>query len=130
MKYLDFIHKLDEICGDKRIFIFKDVLKEVGVTRSEFIKHTKDIPYSYRIEKCKYCGVEMVISNRNKLQRFCCIEHKNTYHAKNRKKTKVSTCKWCGKEFTQYTFRNSKYCSIQCAALDREQAKRESKEEK
>lgn len=58
---------------------------------------------------CLLCGKE--IPSKNK---FCSQSHSAIYNNSHRPKKKY-VCQFCGKEFSGYTKKNNKYCSIECA---------------
>jgi|LSQX01.1.fsa_nt_gb DNA-directed RNA polymerase beta' subunit len=122
--------KLRDVVYNQRHFILDDIAALTNLTKSQIRKSLVDNRSWPRFLKCPHCGKEIFITYTNRQQKFCCPEHKQLYWSKNRKKDKLTICARCGKEFYQYRFRNSKYCCIQCAALDREQIKREDKKEK
>ena len=123
--------KLEDIIYNQKIYIYEEVVALMGLPRPEVRAQIKRM-YPWRLEfiKCPYCGREIIVTRTNCQQKFCNAEHRRLYYNKHRSKPKASICKRCGKEFFQYSFRNSQYCSISCAALDREESKREKEEKK
>ena len=121
--------KLRELINQKRFFL-DDVMREMNLPAKNVKTALGHITHWVSIEKCPYCGRSIIIISSNCQQRFCNPEHRKLYYNKHRNKPKASICARCGKEFFQYSFRKSKYCSIQCAALDREESKREKAEKK
>lgn len=66
---------------------------------------------------CSYCGKEF--KPKQKTQKYCSIE----CVGKSQRKRKMQKCIVCGKEFLGETYRQSKYCSLHCSAVAREQNK-------
>ncbi len=123
----DFLKKL---IFKENFFSYDELCKRIGGPRPPIRTALKQMPGVIRIQACPYCKKEMIITRFNSQQKFCSIEHKNKYHSANRKKSKLSICENCGKEFYQYSFRNSKFCCCSCAAEHREQVKRDKKDTK
>ena len=124
--------QLRDIIEKQRIFVYEEVVALMGLPKPEVRKEINRMFkwHTSPFKKCPYCGREIIVIDRNCQQIYCSQEHKKLYNSKNRKKTKATICARCGKEFFQYSFRNSKYCSIECAARDREEAKRKKAEKK
>ena len=123
--------QLKDIIEVQKIYIYEEVVAMMGLPRPEIRAQIKKMyPYRLHFEKCPYCGREIIVIDSNCQQKFCNAEHRKLYYNKHRSKPKASICKRCGKEFFQYSFRKSQYCSISCAALDREEAKREKDEKR
>lgn len=74
----------------------------------------------HEIRTCPGCGKEFD-SRKGKMHghKFCSAEcaykHRDNRPADPSKRT-VKTCDWCGKEFESWTYRNSRFCSRQCAS--------------
>ena len=123
--------QLKNIIEIQKIYIYEEVVAMMGLPRPEVRAQIKKMyPYRLHYEKCPYCGREIIVIDSNRQQKFCNAEHRKLYYNKHRSKPKATICKRCGKEFFQYSFRNSKYCSIECAARDREEDKRKKAEKK
>ena len=124
--------KIEDIIVKQKIYVYDDVVSLMGLPRTEVRKMVRRaLDWRFRrFEKCPYCHREIIITWSNPQKKFCNPEHRKLYNNRNRNKSKISICARCGKEFSQYSFRNSKYCSIECAARDREEAKRKKAEKK
>ena len=118
----EYIRKL--IFEDK-ILDYDKIVELVGGPRPPIRLAIKQLPGVLRIETCPECGKDTIITHWNKQQKFCCNEHKKKYYNTHRKKTKLTVCENCGKEFYQYSFRNSRFCSCSCAAGHREDLKKQ-----
>ena len=119
---------LRKLVVDENVFKYDEICDKIGGPRPPIRLAIKQRWGADRIRKCPYCGCEMVLIWKNNHKKFCCEEHKKKYFNTHRSKTKLTSCKNCGKEFYQYSFRNNVYCSCSCAAEHREMAKREQKE--
>ena len=123
--------QLEDIIENQKIYIYEDVVRMMGLPRPEVRAQLKKMhPYRLHFVKCPHCGREIIVTDTNRQQKFCNPDHRKLYYNRHRNKPKISVCARCGKEFAQYSFRNSKYCSIECAARDREEAKRKKAEKK
>ena len=71
-----------------------------------------------KIIKCLQCGKEFRIpAGISRERKFCSQTCSNRYNQKpDEKKKSVFVCKWCGKEFTEWAYRNPTMCSRQCAS--------------
>jgi 5-methylcytosine-specific restriction endonuclease McrA len=89
-----------------------------------------------RIKPPRFCSRECRINSNNKFvaclqcgevfrvpagdtikgsRKFCSRACSNRYNQpKDPEKKSVFTCKWCGKQFTEWTYRKPSYCSNQC----------------
>ena len=123
-------NQLYDIVHKQRIFFLDDIAALMNLPKPEIRQQIKRSYWVVKFVKCPYCGREIIVVSTNRQQLFCNAEHRKLYYNKHRTKPKASICVRCGKEFFQYSFRNSKYCSIQCAALDREESKREKAQKK
>lgn len=119
---------LRKLIIDEGIFEYDEICKRIGGPRPPIRLAIKQWFGPDRIRKCPYCGRERVLIGKNNHKKFCCEEHKKKYFNTHRKKTKLTICKNCGKEFYQYSFRNNVYCCCSCAAEHRGMVKREQKE--
>lgn len=64
---------------------------------------------------CLNCGKEMVKRRSAKRNKFCSCTCANRYNQPHDpSKRKMFTCKWCGKEFEGWVYRNPTICSNQC----------------
>lgn len=64
---------------------------------------------------CPGCGVEFM--QRNVTSKYCsakCGSDNRDHVGKDPSKWAVFTCKWCGKEFETWAYRNPTMCSAQC----------------
>ena len=120
---------LEELIFEDCVYSYDEICEKIGGPRPPIRAAIKEMVGVIRFIKCPECGREVVVTWFNRQQRFCCISHKNKYHSSRRKKTKLTICQNCGKEFYQYSFRNSVYCSCSCAAEHREAVKREKKKQ-
>lgn len=124
------INYLDDLIFEEVIYSYEELVKRIGGPRPPIRKAIRQLKGVVGFATCPQCKRDIVVTIFNRNQKFCCIEHKKKYFNTHRKKTKLTICKNCGKEFYQYSFRNNVYCSCSCAAEHREMVKREQKEPK
>ena len=111
------------VISHNKIFV-AEIAKETGYPKQQVaaaINRMKD----YKVVNCLYCGEGIVVSGKlhNSCQKFCSLEHKNKYHSEHRKKDTKFICEECGKEFYDYRFRKSRFCSVHCANINRNKKK-------
>ena len=123
MKMWDFIVK-----GKHNIF--EDVVEymkpEVGIHK--ILANLPKTRWFIGFEYCQHCHKQMIVTRQYTERKFCCKEHRIQYHNENRN-LKKCICEYCGRVFHTYTFRNSRFCTRECAAYAREAAKRAKKAE-
>ena len=117
--------KVRHIIYWQRIYVVDDIIDQSGFSRGAVRSYLKDM--EYEIIQCPYCGREIVKVWNNPQKKFCNADHKRLYYNKHRKKTKKSTCRYCGKEYEHYSFRNTGFCSISCAKRYKLEHKNEEK---
>lgn len=121
----EFIKKAREIMDRDKVIFVKDFCKELNIDGYTLRQLYQYGIHAYGKTKCGYCGRAFFLRASSRATKFCCPEHKKLYFQKHRAKTKVSICEHCGKEFRQYSFRNCRFCSPQCAGLHRRKQKDE-----
>lgn len=119
---------LYDLIFNQGIFSYEELVSRIGGPRPPIREAIRKLPKVVNVVTCPDCKKDFVITVDNRNQKFCCEQHKKHYFNTHRKKTKLTICKNCGKEFYQYSFRNSVYCSCSCAAAYREKLKKEEKE--
>ena len=118
-------YKLEDIIyKDKRIFL-DEVVELMGLSERRIRNAIEKEDGFRRFENCPYCGREIIITWHNPQKKFCNSDHKKRYFNTHRKKTKISICKCCGKEYTEYSFRNNQFCSIRCSRIYNSKLKKE-----
>ena len=127
MKKVDeaFLEKAREIMDEGGVVFVDDFCKRLHIDGRILRGLFKYGIHAHGKTTCPYCNREFFLSLSWKATKFCCPEHKKLYFQKHRAKTKVSICEHCGKEFRQYSFRNCRFCSPQCAGLHRRKQKDE-----
>lgn len=68
---------------------------------------------------CPVCGAKVKVKKNCRPRKYCSLACKNeywkiNYHKANRKHNAEFTCLCCGKKFTGYKSKNSKFCSREC----------------
>ncbi|HQA55888.1 MAG TPA: hypothetical protein PLY58_02300 [Bacilli bacterium] len=124
------INYLDDLIFEEQIYSYEELVKRIGGPRPPIRKAIRQLKGVVGYETCPQCKRDIVVTIFNRNQKFCCKDHKKKYFNTHRKKTKLTICKNCGKEFYQYSFRNNVYCSCSCAAEHREMAKENKKHPK
>jgi len=121
--------QLKEFILEERHFIVKDIYDFMPDADHQSIRNTiKRSGYFLRYSRCPYCNTEILITNRNRQQVYCCTEHKKIYNSKHRLKTRIAVCEYCGEEFATYSFRKTRFCSTWCSAHYREESKKKERE--
>ncbi len=70
-----------------------------------------------RFIKCLECEKEFKVPQGQELRKFCSTICSNRFNQKpDPTKHFIFTCQWCGKEFEDWTYRQPRYCSIQCVS--------------
>lgn len=79
-----------------------------------------------RFEKCPVCGKEVPVKNvRGRRAIYCSSKCRNADYKENNKRRHVKRiCEQCGKEYFQYTFVKSRFCSRSCAMKHRYEKQR------
>lgn len=95
----------------------REISALVGISKSaigDFISSSLDI---IKFEKCLNCGEEIAIKKtRGRPARFCCAACKKAYYKNNNSlKTEIRICEECGKEYKQFRYLKTRFCSCQCA---------------
>lgn len=121
---------LEGLIFEQGIYCYEELVSRIGGPRPPIRDAIKKMPGVVGFKTCRDCKKDIVVTIYNRRQKFCNEQHKKHYFNTHRKKTKLTICKNCGKEFYQYSYRNSVFCSCQCAANYREMAKKEEKEAK
>lgn len=73
---------------------------------------------SYETRICPGCGISFE-ARKGATQKYCNAKcgFKNRPHRRgNPAKRGTFVCEWCGKEFTNWTYRNPRFCSHQCTS--------------
>lgn len=71
-----------------------------------------------RFAKCPNCGAEFAIPlkrGKGRTRVFCSDKCKRAFNSKRRKKGVTLICEECGREYLQFSFRKSRFCSRSCA---------------
>ncbi len=121
--------QLEEFIFKEQHFIVDDIYAFMPDADHHFIRNAiKHSGHFLRYSRCPYCNTEIVITNRNRQQVYCCTEHKKTFNSKHRVKTRIAVCEYCGEEFATYSFRKARFCSPWCSAHYREELKKKERE--
>ena len=91
------------------------VLVGMGKSRvAEFVDRCKNI---IRFDRCCNCGAEIVIYyKKGRQKQFCSSICKHYYYRKNNSlKKRTLICECCGKEYRQFNYLKSRFCSRECA---------------
>lgn len=98
-----------EVCGKQ--FVSH---REKSRKQSSFCSLVCRIKSKDKIINCLECGVVFRVS-KSKPRKFCSQTCSNRYwHKQSPSKKSIFVCKWCGKEFEQWTYRKPTMCSNQC----------------
>lgn len=103
----------------------REISRKLGITKSTICDHllrSKDVVL---YKECPNCGKEIVIKNiRGRPARFCCTACKKAYYKKhNSLKVDICICEECGKEYKQFRYLKTRFCSRKCAAKHRHGSK-------
>ena len=96
----------------------KDIAAIIGVTSARiniFLKETEDVLYYV---SCLNCGKSLPVRKgvTGKKPKYCCKECKyEDYRNNKRRRHVIHVCEHCGKEYKQYSFIKSRFCSRACA---------------
>jgi len=120
--------EIKELLRNNDFLFLDEFCAKFNLKRNEAKATLKKCWLFRRIETCPECKREIIVTFHRPQKKFCCVQHKKRYYNRFRSKTKTGICLNCGKEFEQYSFRNSKFCSISCANLYRHHHKKEDEE--
>ena len=121
--------------------LYKFIVKERHYTMNDIYAFMPDVDHRYlrdvlksittfiRFDRCPYCNTSILVTYSNRQQVYCCPEHKKAFNNRNRPKTRIVVCERCGKEFTTYSFRKTRYCSPYCSARHRADLMKEKKDQ-
>ena len=79
-----------------------------------------------RFESCPVCGKAVPVKNiKGRRAIYCSPKCRNSDYKENHKRRHVKcVCEQCGKEYFQYTFVKSRFCSRSCAMKHRYEKQR------
>ena len=121
-------NEIEELVNNSDFLFLDEFCTKFNLKKSEARAVLKKCWLFRRIETCPECKREIIVTFHRPQKKFCSVQHKKRYYNRFRTKTKTGICLNCGKEFEQYSFINSRFCSISCANLYRFQHKKEDEE--
>ena len=95
----------------------REMARELSVQPGTIVAFLKLNTKTIRFDPCPVCGKEVPVKHiRGRQAIYCSIKCRNIDYKENHKRRhQRCVCEYCGKEYLQYTFVKSRFCSRSCA---------------